>query len=86
MCAIINSGLIREFVKTYSSAGRGFGTPSVMNHIAIPKFAPKNKLHHKLTHLSKSLHEYKHQRELDKIEMLEKEVDGRIRELFGIRV
>lgn len=83
LCAIINSAPVREFVKTYSSAGRGFGAPSVMEHIAIPKFDPKNKLHQKLAHLSKILHDYKQKDNPDKVES-EKEVDSLVRELFGI--
>ncbi|MGB9853083.1 MAG: Eco57I restriction-modification methylase domain-containing protein, partial [Candidatus Kapaibacteriota bacterium] len=33
LCAIINSKPVRDFIKSFSSAGRGFGTPSVMEHI-----------------------------------------------------
>ncbi|MBI3618931.1 hypothetical protein HY213_02760, partial [Candidatus Peregrinibacteria bacterium] len=57
LCAIINSGKVRDFIKSYSSAGRGFGTPSVIQHVGIPKFDPKNELHVKLAGLSKELHE-----------------------------
>ena len=84
LCSVINSKPVREFIKTYSSAGRGFGTPSVMEHLAIPKFDLKNELHHKLAHLSKKLHDYKQQGILGKMEILEKEVNGLVRELFGI--
>lgn len=41
LCAIINSMPVRDFIKSFSSAGRGFGTPSVMKHVGIPKFDPK---------------------------------------------
>jgi len=84
LCAIINSGPIREFIKTYSSAGRGFGAPSVMNHVAIPKYNPKNEIHQKLARLSKTLHEYKQEGELHKMEKMEKEIDDLVCELFGI--
>ncbi|MGA2518412.1 MAG: N-6 DNA methylase [Thermodesulfobacteriota bacterium] len=86
LCAIINSAPVREFVKTYSSAGRGFGAPSVMNHVGIAKFDPKNKLHQKLAHLSKALHDCKQKDNLDKMETLEKEVESLVCELFGIPV
>jgi methylase of polypeptide subunit release factors len=84
LCSVINSNPVREFIKTYSSAGRGFGTPSVMEHIAIPKFDHKNDLHRKLAHLSKVLHDYKQQCKLDKMKTLEREVDSLASELFGI--
>jgi type I restriction-modification system DNA methylase subunit len=84
LCAVINSMPIREFIKSFSSAGRGFGAPSVMNHVGIAKFDPKNDLHQKLAHLSKALHDYKQKDNLDKIETFEKEVDSLVYELFRI--
>jgi hypothetical protein len=90
---------VREFIKSYSSAGRGFGAPSVMNHVGIPKFDPKNKLHQKLSELSKTLHEFKAaennppsppfakggiKEDHSDIEKYEKEVDKAVGELFGI--
>lgn len=84
LCAIINSTPVREFIKSYSSAGRGFGAPSVMDHVGIPKFDPKNKLHRKLSELSKTLHELKAERNLTDVEKYEKEVDEAVCELFGI--
>lgn len=84
LCAIINSTPVREFIKSYSSAGRGFGAPSVMNHVGIPKFDPKNKLHHNLAELSKTLHELKAKGKLYEIEKYEKEVDKTVCDIFGI--
>jgi methylase of polypeptide subunit release factors len=85
LCAIINSTPVREFIKSYSSAGRGFGAPSVMNHVGISKFDPKNKLHQKLSEISKTLHELKAKDNLSHIEKYEKEVDEAVRKLFGIQ-
>jgi len=85
LCAIINSIPVREFIKSYSSAGRGFGTPSVMNYVGIPKFDPKNELHKKLSQISKSLHILKEKGELDKISKLEKDNDELVWKLFGIK-
>jgi SAM-dependent methyltransferase len=84
LCAVMNSKLVREFIKSYSSAGRGFGTPSVMNHVGIPKFNPKNKLHQKLAQLSKTLHDFKAEDKLDEVARLEREVDRSVYKLFGI--
>lgn len=85
LCAIINSIPVREFIKSFSSAGRGFGTPSVMQHVGIPKFDPKNKLHQKLSQLSKTLYALKSNNKLDEIARLEKELDNLVHQLFGIK-
>ena len=84
LCAMVNSTPVRQFIKSYSSAGRGFGTPSVMKHVGIPKYDPANELHQKLAQLSKTLHELKLGNNLEQIEPLEREVDRFVNELFGI--
>ncbi len=84
LCAIINSEIVRELIKSYSSAGRGFGTPSVMKHVGIPKFDPKNSLHAKLAKLSKDLHALVAERGHDSdISTKEGEVDACVKELFA---
>ena len=85
LCAIINSTPVRDFIKSYSSAGRGFGAPSVMSHVGISKFDPNNKLHQKLSQLSQTLHDLKAKNDLDDITRLEKEVDRLVFTLFGIK-
>jgi SAM-dependent methyltransferase len=84
LCAILNSQPVRQFVKSYSSAGRGFGAPSVMEHVGIPKFDEKNGVHKKLSELSKSLHKLKAEGEIMSIETLERQLDKAVSELFGI--
>jgi len=84
ICAIINSKPVREFIKSFSSAGRGFGAPSVMNYVGISKFDSKSTLHQKLAQLSKTLHDLKAKNKLDEVARLEKEVDCSVRKLFGI--
>jgi SAM-dependent methyltransferase len=85
LCAVINSTAVREFIKSYSSAGRGFGAPSVMSHVGIPKFDSKNKLHQKLAQLSKALHDLKAKDELDQVAKLESDVDRLVHRLLGVR-
>jgi SAM-dependent methyltransferase len=85
LCAILNSQPVRRFVKSYSSAGRGFGTPSVMEHVGIVKFDEKNSVHRKLSELSKSLHKLKAKGEMAAVEALEGEVDKAVIELFEIQ-
>lgn len=84
LCAVLNSTPVREFIRTYSSAGRGFGAPSVMKHVGIPAFDPRNPVHAGLAELSRELHAL---REKDReIEMppLEKRVDALAEQLFGL--
>lgn len=57
LCAILNSEIVNNFIKSFSAAGRGFGTPSVMENLAIPKFNPENRIHITLTELSERAHE-----------------------------
>jgi len=84
LCAILNSQPVRRFVKSYSSAGRGFGAPSVMEYVGIPKFDENNNVHKRLSALSKSLHKLKAEGETMPIEVLEEQVDQAVSELFGI--
>ena len=84
LCSIINSTPVRDFIKSFSSAGRGFGTPSVMEHVGIPKFDPQNALHLKLAEISKQCHQLKLEGKDEEIKKLEKENDALVEELFGI--
>ncbi len=84
LCAIINSTPVRDFIKSFSSAGRGFGSPSVMEHVGIPKFDPKNKTHRELADISKKCHRLKTEGNDDEVAKLEKENDGLVKKLFGI--
>jgi methylase of polypeptide subunit release factors len=85
LCAIINSKPVRDFIKSFSSAGRGFGTPSVMEHIGVPKFNSQNELHQKLSEISKKCHQLKLEGKEQEIEKLEKENDKLIKTLFSIK-
>ncbi len=84
LCAIINSKPVRDFIKSFSSAGRGFGTPSVMEHVGIPKFDFKNPLHQKLAGISKKCHQLKTEGKEKEIEKLEKENDETAKQLFNL--
>lgn len=81
LCAIINSSIVREFIKSYSSAGRGFGTPSVMEHIGIPQFDPGNTMHIKLSDISKILHKSKNK--TNEVTKLERELNILVNKLFN---
>jgi len=78
-------------VRSYSSAGRGFGTPSIVKHFEIPKYEKNNEGQRKLSELSKKAHElakrYYEQNDLEAQEELkgvEEEIDKIVAELYGI--
>ena len=56
LCGILNSDVVDQYIRSFSSAGRGFGAPSVMNHLAIPKLSSDNKIHVKIAELSQKAH------------------------------
>jgi hypothetical protein len=56
LCAILNSQVVDEFIRSFSSAGRGFGAPSVMEQLAIPRFDRQDRLHNRLAKLSLEAH------------------------------
>ena len=84
LCAILNSVAVRRFIKSYSSAGRGFGSRSVMAHVGIPKFEKSSAVHKRLSALSKVLHRLKDEGKEEDIKRREKEVQETVRELFGL--
>ena len=84
LCAVINSQPVRDFIKTFSSAGRGFGAPSVMQSVGVPQFDHKNSLHRKLAQLSQRLHALKCKAALGDMPGLERDVDAAVLKLFGI--
>ena len=56
LCAYLNSNAVRSFVKSFSAAGRGFGTPSTIARVRIPKFDPANEAHLALAAISLECH------------------------------
>jgi Eco57I restriction-modification methylase len=86
ICAIINSTPVREFIKSYSSGGRGFGAPSVMQHVGIPNFDKKNKLHKTLSDLSKKLHSNKSKEILEDISPLDNDLNNCVNNLFNLKL
>jgi hypothetical protein len=56
LCGILNSEVVDEYIRSFSSGGRGFGAPSVMNHLAIPRFNGNNRIHIKIAELSQKAH------------------------------
>ena len=46
----------RVFIRSFSSAGRGFGAPSIINHVALPEYDFNDPLHGSLSSLSQRAH------------------------------
>ena len=91
VCAILNSSPVRFCVWSYSSAGRGFGAPSVVTHFRIPKYVKGNESHQEISELSKKAHglakRYYEQKDLEAREGLkevEGEIDKAVAGLYGV--
>ena len=83
LCALLNSDVVDSYIRSFSSAGRGFGAPSVMANVAIPKFDPKNRLHGNLAELSKDAHTLV--RTGKPIDDIQSQINKAARELWNIK-
>ncbi len=83
LCALLNSEAVDSYVRSFSSAGRGFGSPSVLANIAIPKFDPNNRLHQRLAELSEEAHQLvKAGKAFDDVQA---EIDASAKRLWNIK-
>jgi len=83
-CAVLNSSLVNAYIKSFSSAGRGFGAPSIVSKFNIPLFDPKLELHLKICDLSKSCHKFAAEGKKEILHKKEKEVDIYTAKLWNI--
>ncbi len=60
LCGILNAAVIRSYVRSFTSAGRGFGAPSILEHVKIPRFDPRNGRHTRIAGLSQRAHRLAH--------------------------
>ncbi len=74
---------MNSFISSFSSAGRGFGTPSVIDNFAIPSFDLDNKIHKELAKLSEEAHQ--RVKNGKPIESLETEIDEMVKKLWNIK-
>jgi len=57
LCAVLNSRAINELVSGHSvRAGKGFGTPSMLDYLPIRRFRPDDPRHQELASLSRQAH------------------------------
>ena len=83
LCAILNSEIVNDFIKSFSSAGRGFGAPSVINNFSIPRFNSSNETHKKLAQLSEKAHNLVKRGK--GIEDIQKEINSVVKKLWNIK-
>ena len=83
LCALLNSRTVDEFIRSFSSGGRGFGAPSVVKNIAIPRFDERQPTHRRLAELSRQAHE-----EVDRghdIAEIEGQINATSEELWNLK-
>jgi hypothetical protein len=56
LCALLNSTPARQFVQSFSAAGRGFGAPYAIGRLPLPEYDPENPAHRRLAELSEQRH------------------------------
>lgn len=83
LCAILNSDLVNKFIGSFSAGGRGFGAPSVMQNLRVPKFDKSNGIHNELADLSREAHGRVEHNKL--IDDLDAKVNSAVRALWNIR-
>jgi len=85
LSALFNSAPSRLVVISYSVAGTGtWGSPHVLENIAIPKFNLKNSAHQTLANLSQRCHEAAAEGLMETVAKLEADIDQAAAELWGI--
>jgi len=96
LCALMNSSVVNFAIGSFSAAGRGFGSPSVLSQLAIPAFKASNMNHMRLGKLSQKAHalaaeiyaedtsDAAREKAEAKLREVEEEVDERAAELWGL--
>lgn len=56
LCSVLNGTVVDAFIRSFSSKGRGFGAPSIVKHLAIPRFDRRDATHRALSELSREAH------------------------------
>jgi len=83
LCALLNSDAVNDYIASFSGAGRGFGAPSAMTHLQIPKFDPRQEAHRELAALSQKAHKLTEQGK--SIDDIDAEVNRAAKALWNIR-
>jgi len=93
VCALLNSMAVRAYIRSFSSAGRGFGAPSIIEHLALPTFDRNDARHRRLASLSQEAHRLAAQGAageeeragiMGEIEHTDREIDELVYDLYGL--
>jgi ribosome recycling factor len=85
LCAVLNSA-VTDFIARSYSVGKSFGSPHLLEQVAIPSFDSDSPLHQRLATLSQQAHALAAQPMPDEpgLEKVEREIDQAAAELWGL--
>ena len=84
VCALMNSAPVARAIRSYSEPGRGFGSPSVIEHLSLSAFDPHVPTHTRLAALSRQAHELAAAGDAEALAGVEDEVDRAAAALWGL--
>ena len=85
LCSMMNSSIARLCIISYSVSSTGsFGSPHVLTRVSIPRFDPSNKIHLRLSELSRLCHEAAEAGDEESIKRYEREIDILAAKIWGI--
>jgi len=84
VCGLMNSSITRMVVSSFSASGRGFGTPTILDYVPLPKYDPANPIHTRLAELSQQAHQLAAAGDEAGLAAVEAQVDEAAVELWGI--
>ena len=84
VCALLNSSPVGALLESFSSGGRGFGAPSILSNIAIPRFNAKSEIAVALAKLSVQAHKAAASKDEEKVSSIEKQINTQAALLWGI--
>jgi hypothetical protein len=82
LCAMLNSSVATAISASYST-GKSFGTPSMLDHVNIPRFVSEDSKHKRLVALSREAHNQATSRSVLDVD---EEVNAVAAHAFGVNV
>lgn len=84
LCAALNSTPVDAYIRSFSSAGRGFGAPSVVSKFNIPGYSQSKALHRTMTRLSMESPKAAAKGRSEEVAAIGAEIDRAAAKLWGI--
>jgi len=85
LCGLLNSTMVNFLVKSFSQlGGKSFATPSILEHINIPRYDSKNQVHQRLAFLSEKAHQLASKGDTYELAKVEEEIDKTVARLYGL--